>query len=350
MRTLPLESEMFQALLARDESYEGLFVVGVRTTGIYCRATCPARKPRRENVEFFAAPADAERAGYRPCRRCRPLEPAGQHPPWARELIELVERGPLEQLSDADLARRGVEPERARRYFQRRFGMTFQAYQRRSRLGRALERLAEGAEIEGLALDTGFASSSGFREAFERLFGAAPSRARQARASAAALVPSPLGPLVACAGREGVTLLEFADRRGLAGQVDALRRATGAALVPGRNEHLEELEGELDEYFAGRRRAFDVPVHLAGTEFQRAVWQELLAIPCGETRSYEQVAAAVGRPGAQRAVGRANGQNRIAILIPCHRVVHKDGSLCGYGGGLWRKRALLELERGAVDG
>ncbi len=341
---LPPEREMYAALLRRDASFEGIFFVGVRTTGVFCRPVCPARKPRRENVEFFESAAAAERAGYRACLRCKPLEREGEHPDWVQDLLAEVERCPEGRITDAELAGRGIEPARARRYFRERFGMTFHAFQRARALGLALGKLRDGDGIDGVGLDVGFDSSSGFREAFERIFGAPPGRARGSACIVSSLLTSPLGPLVSAATDDGVCLLEFADRRALKGQATSLQRARGMAVVPGSNEHLEHLTRELGEYFRGERRTFDVPLDLSGTPFQRSVWDALLRIPCGETRSYEEVARAIDRPGAQRAVGRANGQNRVAICVPCHRVIHKAGGLCGYGGGLWRKRRLLELE------
>jgi AraC family transcriptional regulator of adaptative response/methylated-DNA-[protein]-cysteine methyltransferase len=160
---------------------------------------------------------------------------------------------------------------------------------------------------------------------------------------------SPLGPLVAGATAEGICLLEFTDRRMLETEFAALRTLFDAPVVPGTNEHLETLQGELAKYFARSLRAFSVPLVYPSTAFQRRVWDQLLAIPYGETRSYEQIAVAVGEPRAVRAVGRANGLNRLAILIPCHRVVNKNGELGGYGGGLRRKQYLLDLERSAGE-
>jgi len=336
---------MYAALTRRDASFDGVFFVGVRTTGIFCRPVCPARKPRRQNVEFFQSAAEAEGAGYRACKRCRPLEAAGEHPAWVARVMGAVEERPDERVSDADLEAMGIEPARARRYFRERFGMTFHAWQRARRLGLALGKLRAGEDLDGVGYDVGFDSSSGFREAFERIFGAPPGRARGERFIVSALLTSPLGPLVVGATPDGVCLVEFADRRALKGQAASLARATGLAVVPGSNEHLEQLADELREYFRGERRRFEVPLERPGTEFQSAVWDALLEIPYGETCSYEDVARAIGRPGAQRAVGRANGQNRVAIVVPCHRVVQKDGGLRGYGGGLWRKQRLLELER-----
>ncbi len=160
-------------------------------------------------------------------------------------------------------------------------------------------------------------------------------------------IDTPIGPLVACATESAVCLVEFADRRALPRQTDTLRKRLNGAVVPGINAILEQLNLEMREYFAGERTTFTVPLLYPGTAFQELVWEEQLRIPFGETRSYEQVARAIGRPHAQRAVGRASGANRIAILIPCHRIVRADGSLSGYGGGLWRKQYLLDLEGSA---
>ena len=224
--------------------------------------------------------------------------------------------------------------------------MTFQAFARGRRLGRAFARIREGADLDDVALSHGYDSHSGFRDAFTRLFGAPPGQSRGGGPVTLGWMESPLGPLVAGVTDRGVCLLEFSDRRMLETQVTTLTRRLQSVAVPGEHPLLTQLGAELGEYFAGRRRTFTVPLHYPGTEFQVRVWDALRDIPYGETRSYEALAATVGRPGAQRAVGKANGDNRIAIVVPCHRVVLKDGTLCGYGGGLWRKRRLLELERG----
>ncbi len=343
--TLPPVAEMERAYLERDSAFNGLFVLGVRTTGIFCRPTCGARKPRPENVEYFATPREAIAAGYRACKRCRPME-LDEQPEWARRLIDDVERAPSARITEGDLAARGVDPATVRRYFQRHYGMTFQAYARGRRLAGALSRIREGAPLDDAALASGYDSHSGFREAFVRTFGATPGRSRGGSCIQMAWLTSPLGPLVAGATDEGVCLVEFTDRRMLETELAALRKQFGdSAVVPGMNRHLRQLEAELGEYFAWTLRAFSVPLVCPGTPFQQRVWEELRRIPYGETRSYEALAAAVGQPDGQRAVGRANGMNRIAIVVPCHRVVRKDGQLGGYGGGLRRKEFLLELER-----
>lgn len=184
----------------------------------------------------------------------------------------------------------------------------------------------------------------GFREAFALASGGSADALERERV-VLAWMDSPLGPLVAGATERGVCLLEYTDRGMLETQIDSVRKAFAAPVVPGTNAHLDRLREELASYFAGSLRRFSVPLTYPGTPFQVRVWEQLLRIPYGETRSYEGMAEAIGQPRAVRAVGRANGLNRIVIVIPCHRVVNKDGRLCGYGGGLWRKRHLLNLER-----
>ena len=344
MATLPSTARMFAAVLARDADFDGVFYLGVRTTGIFCRPICAARNPRPENVEYFQTAAEAQRAGFRACKRCRPLAAPGAPASWLEDLVSELERAPLARISDADLSARGIAPRTARRAFRTRFGMTFHAYQRALRLGVAAAKLNGGAGIDGVGMDVGFESTSGFRDAFGRIFGVPPGRARGTQCVVGSLLSSPLGSLVAAATTHGLCLLEFADRNTLVSASRALQRRTQGPVVPGRNAHVEQLAAQLDEYFRGLRVGFDVPLDVRATEFQRLVWDELLRIPCGETRSYEDVAIAIGRPRAQRAVGRANGSNPVAILVPCHRVVQKNGQLRGYAGGLWRKRWLLDHE------
>lgn len=343
--SLPPTDEMYRAVVERDASYDGIFYVGVRTTGIFCRPTCPAKKPRFENIEFFSSISFALSAGYRPCRRCRPLEPAGQAPPWLGRLLEEVERDPGRRWTDEDLRGLSLSPTRVRRWFKAHFGMTFHAYHRAKRVGLAFARLKEGDDMIHTAYEHGYESLSGFRDAFARHFGRAPGRSASTVRMVTQRLTTPLGPMIAAATDEGVCLLEFADRRSLESQLERLHKRLGCVVTPGTNDHLAKLETELNGYFEGTLRRFTVPVLAPGTPFQEAVWKQLSTIPYGHTSSYDRLARDVGRPAARRAVGRANGDNRVAIVIPCHRVIRSDGQLCGYGGGLWRKRFLLEHER-----
>jgi AraC family transcriptional regulator of adaptative response/methylated-DNA-[protein]-cysteine methyltransferase len=337
---------MERAFVRKDAGYDGVFYVAVKTTGIFCRPSCPSR-PEAGNLEFFRTVKDCLLAGYRPCKRCRPLEAGGAPPAWASDLMARIEASPDEPLDAAGLRALGITPERARRWFEEHYGMSFAAWRRGYRLAGAFTRIRDGARLDDAVFESGFESHSGFREAFARTFGGPPGRARRAGESIVIeRLESPLGPLFAGAGAGGICLLDFPDRRGLREDLDALRRRFGCALVPGKHRLLDLLRSELAEYFAGRRRNFSVPLAPRGTPFQEEVWAEVRCIPHGETISYEELARRIGRPSARRAVARANAQNRLCILIPCHRVTGKDGSLTGYGGGLWRKRLLLALEGG----
>jgi AraC family transcriptional regulator, regulatory protein of adaptative response / methylated-DNA-[protein]-cysteine methyltransferase len=345
MNLLPPRPAMERAFLAGDAEFDGLFFTGVRTTGIFCRPSCPARKPKPENCEFFATVKEAMFAGYRACKRCDPMGANGRPPEWVATLLARLDAEPESRLQAADLRALGVEPARVRRWFQQHHGMTFAAFCRARRLGRALGDLRAGASLDDAALGHGFESHSGFRDAFAKRFGITPGRARGGDCIMTALIESPVGPLLAGATEQGICLLEFTDRRMIEAQLATVGKRLGKALVPGEHPLLARLKAELAEYFAGVRRDFTVPLVAPGTGFQESVWAELRRIPYGTTISYEELALRTGRPGAQRAVGTANGMNRIAIVIPCHRVVNKSGELGGYGGGLWRKKLLLELER-----
>lgn len=335
---------MERAFFESDSSYDGIFFTAVRTTGIFCRPSCRARKPLPSNIEFFGTVRDALFAGYRPCRRCEPTRPPASSPEWVRTLLEAVDTHPERRLRDGDLRRLGIDPARARRYFLEHYGMTFHGYCRGHRLAGALRQLRAGVPLDDVALGTGWDSHSGFREAFARTFGTSPGKGAQTSCVVTAGIETPLGPMIAGATDDGVCLLEFADRRMLEKQLERLERILRQPLVPGDHPHLTRLREELERYFAGTLRMFMVPLVFRGTPFEERVWRELVSIPYGETCSYAALASRVEAPGAQRAVGRANGMNRIAIVIPCHRVVNSDGRLGGYGGGLWRKHWLLAHE------
>ncbi|MFG0330371.1 MAG: bifunctional transcriptional activator/DNA repair enzyme AdaA [Phycisphaerales bacterium] len=345
-RDLPPVTEMYRAVVERDSSYDGVFVLGVQTTGIFCRPGCGAKTPNARNVEYFVDGAAALSAGYRPCKRCRPMDTNRSRPVWVTRLLDRVESSPTSRLTDSDLRTMGIAPSRARVWFKRNFGMTFHAYARARRVGQALGPLRKGANPLQVGRHVGFESDSGFRDAFVRLFGATPSASATVSALLARRIETPLGPMLAIAGDAGLALLEFVDRRMFETQIERIRRRFGGAVIsPGEHAALDSIERELDAYFAGDLSRFETRIDFRGAPFQEEVWRALLDIPYGETRSYADMARAIGRPGAARAVGRANGDNRLAIVIPCHRVVRADGSLCGYGGGLWRKKRLLELER-----
>ncbi|HEX7502267.1 MAG TPA: methylated-DNA--[protein]-cysteine S-methyltransferase [Acidobacteriota bacterium] len=345
-RSLPDDKTLYKALVDKDGAYEGIFVAGVRTTGIFCRPTCTARKPRRENVEFFASARDALLQGYRPCKVCTPMEQKGAAPGWLKPLLAEIDADPLIRLKDSDLRERGLGPSRVRCWFKKQHQMTFQSYLRALRIGQAFGRIRHGEKVTGTAFDAGYESLSGFAEQFKKTAGFAPGKSRQRQLIATTRILTPLGPLLAAATDAGICLLEFVDRRMLETQLQRLGRLLNAECVPGFSRHFDKLSVQLAEYFSGKRKEFDMPLLLPGTPFQQKVWAGLRTIPHGSTRSYKQQAEAIGLPNAVRAVAKANGDNRIAIIIPCHRVIGVDGKLVGYGGGLWRKRYLLDLESG----
>lgn len=263
---LPPVAEMEAAYQRRDASYDGVFYLGVRTTGIFCRPSCPARNPLAKNVQYFGSVKDAVLAGYRPCRRCRPLEVPGAHPPWVARLVARLEQDPERRIRDQDLRGMGVEPARARRYFQQRYGMTFHAFARGFRLRRAFQLLRQGADLDEVAMSHGFESHSGFRGALGKVVGSAPGKSRTLGLVTLSWLESPLGPLVAGATDHGVCLLEFSDRRMLEAQLDSLRQRLGPVL-PGTHPLLDQLRSELAEYFAGDRREFSGPLVYPGTPF-----------------------------------------------------------------------------------
>jgi AraC family transcriptional regulator of adaptative response/methylated-DNA-[protein]-cysteine methyltransferase len=346
MIAMPQTAKMYEALAKRDESFVGVFFVGVKTTGIFCRPGCPARTPEVRNCEFFPSAPAAMQAGYRPCKRCGPLESFGALPVWAKTLLERIEARPEELVTAAEVRKAGVEPATASRFFKTRLGVTLSALSRARRVGLALRWIREGRSVTAATMHSGFSSESGLRKAVADLFGTSPTEAAKAGNAtiAARWIETPIGPMLACATERGVCLLEFVDRRALAAQLTTLRRRMKRPVVPGTNGHIDRLEKELAAYFKTGRPDFSVPLDAPGTAFQEEVWSALRTIPAGETRSYAAIAKTIGRAKSVRAVANANGDNRIAILIPCHRVIGTDGTLTGYGGGLWRKEHLLTLE------
>jgi len=342
---LPPPETMYRALVNRDASFEGIFFIGVRTTGIFCRPTCTAKKPARENVNFFATASEALEGGYRPCLRCHPMEPSTRPPKLLERLRTEVERAPAGRLTDKELVAMAIDPSTARRQFKRHYGMTFQAYHRARRIGLALGEVRKGSRVDEARNGSGFESESGFREAFTKIFGESPTHVKTRAPLFAERINTPLGAMIAVADDQGLRLLEFIDRRATERELSILRKRLGTNVVPGEHRHLTAARQQIADYFSGRNLEFDIPLAPVGSPFQLRAWKILRSIPVRETRSYSWMAKRLGDENARRAVGRANGTNMICIIIPCHRVIRADGTLCGYGGGLWRKKWLLDHER-----
>jgi AraC family transcriptional regulator of adaptative response/methylated-DNA-[protein]-cysteine methyltransferase len=335
----------YSALSRRDSAFEGIFVVGVKTTGIFCRPTCSARMPKRENVEFFQSAREALAHGYRPCKICTPMEYQGAPPEWIKPLLDEIALTPTLKLRDRELRERGLEPSRVRYWFKKQHGMTFQGYLRSVRISQAFGRIKNGEKVVNTAFESGYQSLSGFADSFKKTAEFPPSKSQRYQLIQTTKIITPLGPMLAGATEEGICLLEFTDRRMLETEIKRLSKLLDGRFVPGISQHLDRLNEQLKEYFSGSRKEFDIPLVLPGTAFQKKVWAELQVIPYGSTRSYKEQAEIIGVPKAVRAVAKANGDNSIAILVPCHRVIGTNGDLTGYGGGLWRKEYLLNHER-----
>ena len=352
MITHAQKQELYQALLAKNAQYEGVFFVGVKTTGVFCRPTCPARKPKFENCEFYKKAQEALLASFRPCLRCRPLSHPNQVSDLVRTLVEAVEANPSKRWKDRDFQELSVDASTARRQFKKRFGMTFIEYARARRMGLAMKQIRGGDAVIKAQLNTGYESSSGFRDAFSKIMRAAPTKFIQHhKILKTSWIDTKLGPMIAIADKVGLYLLEFVDRRGLELEVERLRLRTKAAIIPGITDPIKSITLELASYFEGTLTDFKTPLHILGSPFQKLFWDELMRIPYGQIRSYmaQAKAKAIGKATAYRAVANANGANQLAIVIPCHRIINSNGELGGYGGGITRKQWLIDHEKQGLE-
>jgi AraC family transcriptional regulator of adaptative response/methylated-DNA-[protein]-cysteine methyltransferase len=328
------------AFMRRDRAWDGRVIGAVRTTGIYCKPSCPAKRPKRDHVEFFATGEDARHAGYRACLRCRPDEVGRDREAVARaaRLIEQSEEAPsLAELATAV----GYAPHHFQRIFKRDLGVSPAHYARGIRSRRSEAALEHNGRVTDAVYDAGYQSPSGFYSDAKERLGMTPSAWRNGGRGETirwTTFDSPLGEMLIAATSKGICRLTFEDS-----EAGLRRQFPYASIVRDAGGMRDLVEGALAA-IERPATAPELPIDVAGTAFQEAVWRELRKIPLGETRSYAQIAAAIGRPRAVRAVGTANGDNHVAVLIPCHRVIRSDGSLGGYAGGLDRKRTLLSAE------
>lgn len=342
---LPDHATLYRALLDRNADYDGQAYVCVSSTGIFCRLTCPARKPKPENSTFYGSVGECIEAGFRACKRCHPLQPMAASDPAIATLLAALDAYPDHRWSEPDVARMGFDLSTIRRSFKRQFGMTFLEMARQRRLRDGFDAISDGAKVIDAQFDAQFSSASGFRAAFAKLIGRAPGSLDANALLLADWIATPLGDMIVVASKSHVHLLEFVDRKALRAELAGLEKLAKGSIGIGKTDPALQIKLELDAFFAGQSPRFETPLAFSGSDFARAVWDELKRIPVGHTRSYGDIAKAIGRPTATRAVARANGANQIAIIVPCHRVIGADGSLTGYGGGLWRKQKLLEIER-----
>ena len=328
------------AFMRRDRGWDGQVIGAVKTTGIYCKPSCPARRPKRENVEFFATGKEARAAGYRPCLRCKPDEVGRDREAVARavKLIEHSEEAPtLDLLATAV----GYAPHHFQRIFKRDLGVSPAEYARALRNRRTEAALKANGRVTDAVYDAGYSGPSSFYSDAKERLGMTPSAWRDGGRGETVRwthFDSPLGQMLIASTTKGICRLTFDDSEA------SLRRLFPKATIVEDAGGLKQLiEGAL-EAIERPLAARELPIDVAGTAFQESVWRELRKIPAGQTRSYAEIAAAIGQPKAVRAVGTANGDNHVAVLIPCHRVIRSDGSLGGYAGGLDRKRKLLAAE------
>lgn len=341
----PIDDARYEALARRDVSQRDDFVVGVRTTGIYCRPGCPARTPRRENLDVYETVDQARAAGYRACRRCKPDEarPGSAAVARACRLIEAAETAPtLDELAAAV----GLSPHHFHRQFKAQTGVTPAAYAAQVRDTRAKAALSGGARVTEAIYDSGFGAPSRFYDAADKRFGMTPSawrKAGQGERLRVTVTPCSLGQVLVAATDKGVAAIELGDDAAF--MLERFRqRFAQAEVVPDAAELGALVRRVVSLIDDPRDPGLDLPLDVRGTAFQQKVWQALRTIPPGETWTYGELAAAIGRPGAARAVGAACGANPVCVVVPCHRVVGSNGALTGYAWGTARKKELLRRE------
>lgn len=336
--------EYYNALVSKDSNYEGVFFAGIKTTGIFCRPTCSARKPFKQNCDFFDTAQEALLAGFRPCKRCKPLDIPNDMSDEIKKLVRAVEENPERKWKDRDFDELSISANTARRQFKKYFGMSFIEYSRARRLGLAFKEIRSGQTIINAQLESGYDSGNGFRDAFSSTMGVIPKNSKDLMLLYSTWIETKLGSMLVITDEKKLYLLEFVDRRGLENEIVRLRKRLNAVILPERKPMVDQLEKELMAYFETGIRTFETPLYLLGSDFQKNVWQELMKIPDGTTISYKELAQKIGNDKASRAVARANGSNQIALIIPCHRVINSNGELGGYAGGLARKEWLLKNE------
>lgn len=339
------KNQKWSMVLARDVRGDGRFVYAVRSTGVFCRPSCPSRRPQRENVEFFDSPAQAQQAGYRACRRCSPME----RNPQAQKIeaaCRYIDENLDVTLSLTAISRHvAISPFHFQRLFKRILGISPRQYQQARRAGKFRQALLSEGRVTDAIYEAGYSSSSRAYESIPAQLGMTPSAFRRKGEGVEiryTILATGMGKLLMATTERGVCAVRFGEND--ARLVREIKHDFGAAEIHRDDERLKELASQVQQLLDGSAAALNIPIDIQGTAFQQLVWETLRKIPAGETRTYAEVAASIGRPKAVRAVANACASNPVAVVVPCHRVVHKNGHLAGYRWGVKRKEMLLEKE------
>jgi AraC family transcriptional regulator of adaptative response/methylated-DNA-[protein]-cysteine methyltransferase len=351
LQTMPgSANQKWSIVLARDAKSDGRFVYAVKSTGVFCRPSCPSRRPRRENVEFFDSPIQAQQAGYRACRRCTPLEPN----PQAQKVeaaCRYIDQNLDITLSLTAISRHvAISPFHFQRLFKRILGISPREYQQARRAGKFREALRGEGSVTEAIYEAGYSSSSRVYESIPAQLGMTPSAFRSGGEGVVircTVIATELGRLLVATTERGVCAVRFGESE--TALLRELKQDFAAAAIQRDDKGLEQVASQIKQLLQGSNAPLNIPLDLRGTAFQQMVWKELRRIPAGETRSYTEVAKTIGRPKSVRAVANACGSNPVALVVPCHRVVQKNGSLAGYRWGVKRKAALLEKEHSAIS-
>lgn len=341
MTNLTFEQK-YKIIETKDKKFDTQFLFAVKTTKIFCRPSCRAKKPKKENTLFYKTSKQAIQNGFRPCKICKPMEDINSTPDFIKKLIKEVETNPQKKIKDYDLKLQGLEPNTIRRWFKKNHNITFQAYQRMYRINHAFNQINE-LTTSKIVKNTGFKSISGFNQSWKNLFNSSPKSNENKDIINIKRIDTKLGPIFICATQKGICLLEFTDRKMLETEFKDLKNRLNSIILPGENKHIINAEKQINQYFEKKRTQFNIELDMQGTKFEKNVWENLIKIKYGENLTYKNLSKQLNQPFQK--IKNAIGKNKISIIIPCHRMLGENKNLTNYGGGIERKKYLLNLEK-----
>ncbi|MDF3047131.1 MAG: cysteine methyltransferase [Candidatus Midichloriaceae bacterium] len=335
----------YQAFLSRNPEYEGVFYVGVKTTKKFCRVTCPKRKPRFENCEFFESIEDATAALYKPCKYCCPIRTFSGPMDLVEAIIQKVDEDLEKEWVEIDFYELKTTSDIVRRQFKKRFGMTFVEYVKARKLGAMVEKLISSKTLKDAQGSIEYKSSNPLTDLIRGKLGLEPTLLKPKRVLHESWIRTRFGAMLAISNDKAIVFLGFIDRKDLELEIERIRLGMKAIIIPGVTKPMELLQKELDDYFKGSLKTFTTPINVTGSKLQKKIWNEVHKIPYGKITTYLEIANSIGKSKAVRAIASLIGKNPISIIVPCHRVVNSNGSLGGYNSGVVRKQRLLSLEK-----